>query len=585
MTKKFGSNYCLDDLEECPPLRRRHTFSIFSTSEDKSACQRKLSKKISGDEHWRKFHTTNETPVIFHSRPHRPLIRRSLKRLKIQIPFRKTRLKQESKEVQKSHTSLFRRFYIWMNSKCRVENRQKSHAEDTSTSKFHRNVTRTIAIDPLSREDNNRANSYRYEETIHLEPVGCDVNYVYICNKSSETVVQEQNTNDVCNLSPAKPVSSNTLHVSAIHVRIKDVSPERQPLGATSSCPPRKSSGVGILNINFYGTWPLTKRKLDEKEEECDPTFEKLIIDARSEKHDRLEDFSIAYEDIEFGDCLRVGRQRSIYRGRWHGDVNIHDFHAVSDTSDFWNKVRKLCRIRHENLVLFMGACLEECHLAIILSCQGGISMYDHIHIQREKTSLISKIQFIRQVSYGMGYLHSRDIVHKRLTTRNIFLCPNVRISVVDYGLAEVKYDRPGFACLPRGDLTYIAPEVLCSMSVVPPMLVPSVPFTNETDVYAFGTVVYELLTGHYPYYGKLPEFIIWQTCKDKKRGIPNKTGMKILETLTSKCWTHNQAKRPSFQDISKTLHKNANLHKQHSVSEPDISGRFGTNLLNGFLK
>lgn len=68
--------------------------------------------------------------------------------------------------------------------------------------------------------------------------------------------------------------------------------------------------------------------------------------------------------------------------------------------------------------------------------------MYDHIHIQREKTSLISKIQFIRQVSYGMGYLHSRDIVHKRLTTRNIFLCPNVRISVVDYGLAEVKYDR-----------------------------------------------------------------------------------------------------------------------------------------------
>lgn len=68
--------------------------------------------------------------------------------------------------------------------------------------------------------------------------------------------------------------------------------------------------------------------------------------------------------------------------------------------------------------------------------------MYEHIHIQREKTSLISKIQFIRQASYGMGYLHSREIVHKRLTTRNIFLCPNVRISAVDYGLAEVKYDR-----------------------------------------------------------------------------------------------------------------------------------------------
>ncbi|XP_062574367.1 kinase suppressor of Ras 2-like [Saccostrea cucullata] len=581
MSTRFGSNYCLDDAEESPPLRRRHTFSIFSTSDEKSTCQRKLSKKISGDEHWRKFHTTNESPVIFHSRPHRLSFRRSLKRLK--IPFRKTRLKEENKQVQKSRTSLFRRFYIWVHSKCRIENRHKSRIDENSAN-LHRNVTRTIAVDTLSQEENNRTHCFRYEETIHLEPVGNDVNYVYICNKSPENV-SIHSKNESGDLSPIRPGHSNTLHVSAIHVRVKDVSPERQPLGATSSCPPRKSSGVGCLNINFYGTWPLTRRKLDEKEEECDPSFEKLIIDARSEKHDRLEDFSIAHKDLEFGDCLRVGRHRTIYRGRWHGDVNIHNYHAVFEADDFWNKVRKLCRIRHENLVLFMGACLEECNLAIILSCQGGVSMYEHIHIQREKISPISKLQYIRQVSYGMGYLHSREIVHKRLTTRNIFLCPNVRISVVDYGLAEVKYDRPGYACLPRGDLMYIAPEVLCSMCVVPPMLVSGVPYTFETDVFAFGTVVYELLTGHCPYQGKCPEFVIWQTCKDKKRGIPNKSSMKILETLIRKCWAHDQEKRPSFQDISKTLHRNANLHKQHSVSEPDISVRSGKNLLDGFLK
>ncbi|XP_056021785.1 kinase suppressor of Ras 1-like isoform X3 [Ostrea edulis] len=535
-----------------------------------------------GDEHWRKIHTTNETPVIFHTRPHHRLsFRRSLKRLK--IPFRKSPLKQENKQVPKSRTSLFRRFYIWVHSKCGIEHRHKSRFDEHSTTKLHRNVTRTTAVDSLSHEDNHQTPCYRYEETIHLEPVGNDLNYVYICNKSPETVSLDSK-NESNDSSCARPVSSNMLHVSAIHVRIKDISPERQPLGATSSCPPRKSSGVGCLNINFYGTWPLTKRKLDEKEEECDPSFEKLIIDARSEKHDRLEDFSIAHSDLEFGDCLRIGRHQTIYRGRWHGDVNIHSFDAVSESDDFWNKVRKLCRIRHENLLLFMGACLEECHLAIILSCQGGISMYDHIHVQREKTSLISKLQFIRQVSYGMGYLHSREIVHKRLTTRNIFLCPNARISVIDYGFAEVKYDRPGFACLPRGDLTYIAPEILRSMSVVPPLLVALEPYTFETDVYAFGTVVYELMTAHYPYHGNVPDFIIWQTCKDKKRMIPNKTGMKILETLTSKCWAYDEEKRPSFQDISKTLHRNANLHKQHSVSEPDITGRSGGVLLNGFL-
>lgn len=41
-----------------------------------------------------------------------------------------------------------------------------------------------------------------------------------------------------------------------------------------------------------------------------------------------------------------------------------------------------------------------------------------------------------------MGYLYFRDIVYKWFIMRNIFLCFNVRISVVDYGLVEVKYDR-----------------------------------------------------------------------------------------------------------------------------------------------
>ena len=203
---------------------------------------------------------------MFHPRPRRLSIRRSLKRLK--IPFRRTRLKEEPTEIRNPRTSLFRRFYIWVNSKCRVENRHKSRLEEHSTSKLHRNVTRTIAIDSLSHEENNRTHCYRYEETIHLEPFAGKLNDVYPCIRSPELVVSDQKTaHETRDSSPARPLSSNTLHVSAIHVRVKDVSPERQPLGATSSCPPRKSSGVGVLNINFYGTWPLTKRKLEEKGE------------------------------------------------------------------------------------------------------------------------------------------------------------------------------------------------------------------------------------------------------------------------------------------------------------------------------
>lgn len=53
-----------------------------------------------------------------------------------------------------------------------------------------------------------------------------------------------------------------------------------------------------------------------------------------------------------------------------------------------------------------------------------------------------SKIQLLRQISHGMGYLHAKGIVVKNLNTRNIFLCPKARVSVMDYGIVEPQHDR-----------------------------------------------------------------------------------------------------------------------------------------------
>ena len=58
----------------------------------------------------------------------------------------------------------------------------------------------------------------------------------------------------------------------------------------------------------------------------------------------------------------------AIYRGKWHGDVMIHTFKDVTEAklSEFWKEVSKLSMIRHENVALFMGACVELPHLAVV---------------------------------------------------------------------------------------------------------------------------------------------------------------------------------------------------------------------------
>lgn len=56
-------------------------------------------------------------------------------------------------------------------------------------------------------------------------------------------------------------------------------------------------------------------------------------------------------------------------RGHWHGDVLIYTYENCQDENEvngFWETIAQLCMIRHENIVLFMGACVDKPHLAVI---------------------------------------------------------------------------------------------------------------------------------------------------------------------------------------------------------------------------
>lgn len=56
------------------------------------------------------------------------------------------------------------------------------------------------------------------------------------------------------------------------------------------------------------------------------------------------------------------------HRGQWHGDVFIYTFDSYNqhNLNCFWQEVAQLCLIRHENVMLFMGTCIDTSHLAVI---------------------------------------------------------------------------------------------------------------------------------------------------------------------------------------------------------------------------
>ena len=94
-------------------------------------------------------------------------------------------------------------------------------------------------------------------------------------------------------------------------------------------------------------------------------------------------------------------------------------------------------KTRHDNLVLFMGACMKPPHLAIVTSLCKGSTLYTHLHHMKTKFPPSRALVIAQQICQGMSYLHARDIIHKDLKSKNVFY-ENGKVVITDFGLFSV---------------------------------------------------------------------------------------------------------------------------------------------------
>ncbi|KAJ9598886.1 hypothetical protein L9F63_026580, partial [Diploptera punctata] len=209
-----------------------------------------------------------------------------------------------------------------------------------------------------------------------------------------------------------------------------------------------------------------------------------------------MREWDIPYDELKIEEPIGTGQFGTVYRGNWHGDVAIKvlnmDYLDDEKTLEaFKLEVATFRKTRHENLVLFMGACMKLPRLAIVTSMCKGNTLYTHIHLRRDKFNMNKTTIVAQQISQGMGYLHARGIVHKDLKSKNIFL-ENGKVVITDFGLFSVTKlcfgNRKGDGLsIPPGWLCYLAPEIIRSLRVRQKHDEEELPFTKASDVYAFG--------------------------------------------------------------------------------------------------
>ncbi|XP_072038094.1 uncharacterized protein [Amphiura filiformis] len=365
---------------------------------------------------------------------------------------------------------------------------------------------------------------------------------------------------------------------------------------ATSTRQKSVTSGSESKDVDpgksLIATWPKDEHCHVFKEDDTVPSsledahrlcdWLKASSNYKSEDHsakEAVKEWAIPHENLKYGKCLRAGRNSATYSGNWHGEVLIHTRNDVHDLEEFLEEVSLLSMIRHENIALFMGACIDRPNLAVVTCVQKGPSLFQQVHLKQSKLPINSKVHIARQIAQGVGYLHARGIVVGHLNSRAVFLESKVKLCMTGYDTTDpiATCESEDYASLPQGHLTYIAPEILKKMTALPPSLVTEENYSIESDVFAFGTILYELLSGSWPFATIPSHGVIYQVCTGKRTSLSKIKCVPSLKHLVKDCWTHDKTSRPTFAEIVDELQQNSALvNMKHSLSEPEGLNKIG---------
>ncbi|XP_027366238.1 serine/threonine-protein kinase CTR1-like isoform X6 [Abrus precatorius] len=262
-----------------------------------------------------------------------------------------------------------------------------------------------------------------------------------------------------------------------------------------------------------------------------------------------------------FSDCMSLelvfdnssaGSFGTVHRAEWNGsDVAVkilmeQDFHAER-FKEFLREVAIMKRLRHPNIVLFMGAVTQPPNLSIVTEYLSRGSLYRLLHRSGAKEGLDERrrLGMAYDVAKGMNYLHKRNppIVHRDLKSPNLLVDKKYTVKVCDFGLSRLKANTFLSSKSAAGTPEWMAPEVLRDE-----------PSNEKSDVYSFGVILWELATLQQPWINLNPAQVVAAVgFKGKRLEIPHDINPQVA-ALIDACWANEPWKRPSFANIMDSL-------------------------------
>ncbi|KAL6011001.1 Proline-rich receptor-like protein kinase perk8 [Asimina triloba] len=256
--------------------------------------------------------------------------------------------------------------------------------------------------------------------------------------------------------------------------------------------------------------------------------------------------------------CLPDGREVAVKQLNVGGSQGEREFQA---------EVEIISRIHHRHLVSLVGYCISEHQRLLVYDYVPNNTLYYHLHGEgRPILDWATRLKIAAGAARGIAYLHEDchpRIIHRDIKSSNILLDNNFEAQVSDFGLARLALD----------SFTHVTTRVMGTFGYLAPEYASSGKLTEKSDVFSFGVVLLELITGRKPVDGSQPlgdeSLVEWARPllghaldnREYDELIDPKLGKNYVERemfrvieAAAACVRHSAAKRPRMGQVVRAL-------------------------------
>ncbi|CAN0846864.1 Serine/threonine/tyrosine-protein kinase HT1 [Linum grandiflorum] len=315
----------------------------------------------------------------------------------------------------------------------------------------------------------------------------------------------------------------------------------------------RDSNGGGAQVEDGYGRRSVGRST--ERRSNSGSGNASILSPRQSIDDTRLIDANSLFIGLKIGE----GAHGKVYQGRF-GErvVAIKVLHRGSTSDErsalenrFAREVNMMSRVKHENLVKFIGACKDPL-MAIVTELLPGMSLRKYLtSIRPNKLELPLALSFALDIARALDCLHANGIIHRDLKPDNLLLTADQKsVKLADFGLAREETVTEMMTA-ETGTYRWMAPELYSTVTL---RQGEKKHYNNKVDVYSFGIVLWELLTNRMPFEGMSNLQAAYAAAfKQERPSMPEDIPPELAFIIQS-CWVEDPNMRPSFSQIIRML-------------------------------